>query len=352
MTDTYAPAPAPAPEPEPVQTVEFGLWWPAGDPGQLRAAADAWEATADSLEQACSGLDAAVAAVTEANSGEAIDAFAARWGRCGSGGGALPTAAGYCRDMATSLREFADAIDEVREEILRLAAEIAASVAIGVGLAFFTAGLSAAAVAATTARIVAIAARLGVTLGLRAATIVSRVAVVSSFGAAESMAADTVIQLGGNLAFNENNNPLDGFSLDRVWASGAGGLVVGGPIAGASTVRALNRGGRRLQGAIGENVSAATVRMRGGTVLGREITMDTASTRVRPDLFVRDADGTLRFVDAKTGAKAGLTDNQKIGYPELRSQGGTPRGENAARAGLRPGVPIGPQRVDVDRWKW
>ncbi len=350
MADTTTTAPAP--EPEPVETVQFGLWWPAGDPGQLRAAADAWQAMAESLEQTSSGLDSAVSAVAESNSGGAIDAFAARWARCGGGSGALPTAAGYCRDMAASLREFADAIDEVREEILRLAAEIAASVAIGVGLAVFTAGLSAAAVTATTARIVAIAARLGVSLGLRAATIVARVAVVSSFGAVESMAADTVIQLGGNAIFNENNNPLDGFSLDQVWASGATGFVAGAPVAGVSTVRTLDRGGRRLQGTIGESVSAATVRMRGGTVLGREVTMDTASKRVRPDLFVRDADGGLRFVDAKTGPGARLTDNQRIGYPELRSGGGTPRGGNAERAGLRSGVPIGPQRVDIERWKW
>lgn len=42
------------------------------------------------------------------------------------------------------------------------------------------------------------------------------------------MATNTIVQLGSNLAFNENNNPLDGFSLNEVWTSGATGFVTGG----------------------------------------------------------------------------------------------------------------------------
>lgn len=50
-------------EEEKVETVEFGLWWPAGDPGELRAAA-AWEAMANHLDTTTTILAGAAGAVT------------------------------------------------------------------------------------------------------------------------------------------------------------------------------------------------------------------------------------------------------------------------------------------------
>lgn len=99
------------------------------------------------------------------------------------------------------------------------------------GLAFFTAGISAAAVTATTARIIGLAAQIGVNVGLRAATIISRVAVMGAMGSAESMATNTIVQLGRNVAFNDNHNPLDGFNLGEVGTSGALGFAAGGTLA-------------------------------------------------------------------------------------------------------------------------
>lgn len=85
-------------------------------------------------------------------------------------------------------------------------------------------------------------------------------------------------------------------------------------------------------------------------MLGREITMETSAGRTRPDLLVRDAEGNLKFIESKCGPSACLTPNQKAGYPLIESQGGIPRGGNAANAGLTPGEPIGPTPVQVDWW--
>jgi hypothetical protein len=367
MAETSASPDTQAPGEEPVETVKFGLWWPAGDPGKLREAADAWDAMASHLDTATTTLSGAVSAVTGANSGKAIDAFAAHWNRVGGPQGALPTIAGDCRNMAASLRQFADAVDEVREQIIQLAAEIAATVAIGVGMAFLTAGLSAGAAAATTTTMVARAAALGVNLGIRAATIISRVAIGAGVGAVEGMAANTVVQLGSNAVFNDNHDPLDGFSMAEVWTSGAFGFAGGGALGGFQALRVLRPGAlrpgmtpaeriaaNRYRGAVGEDVSAVAVRLRGGEVLGRHVTVysGATNTRVVPDLVARDANRTLRFIDAKTGPNAPLTPNQRIGYPEIRTQGGVPRGANAAEAQLIPGKPLGPTPVDIHRWKW
>lgn len=241
MAEASASPATQAPEEEPVEPVSFGLWWPAGDPGKLREAADAWDAMASYLDTATTTLSGAASAVTGANSGAAIDAFAAHWGLVGGPQGALPTIAGGCRSMATSLREFADAVDEVREQIIQMAVEIAATIAIGAGLAIFTAGLSAGAAAATTTAMVARAAAVGVNLGIRAATIISRVAIGAGVGAVEGMAANTVVQLGSNAVFNDNHDPFDGFNLGEVAVSGAFGFVGGGTIGGIQGFRWLRR---------------------------------------------------------------------------------------------------------------
>lgn len=341
-------------EEERVEVVEFGLQWPAGDPGELREAARAWRDMADALRGTRDELDGAARRVTSVNRGDAIDTFADFWTGV-SGDTASVIAA--CGQMADALDEFADAVDEVRERILQLAAEIAASVAIGVGLAFFTAGLSAAAVTATTARLIHIAAQLCVNLGVRAATIMSRVAVVGGFAAIESMAVNVTVQLGSNAAFNENNDPLDGFSIDEVFTSGAFGAGLGAPLAGLSSARHLSRLTNNGRGTLGEAVTVQAIRQQGGTVLGRRITVYSGATnrRVVPDFFVRNADGTPAWADSKV-AQAGrpptYTSNQRTGFPELATVGGRPAGRNAAEAGLPPGQPVPPMPVTIYHWRW
>jgi hypothetical protein len=96
--------------------------------------------------------------------------------------------------------------------------------------------------------------------------------------------------------------------------------------------------------------SIAAAQARGETVLGREITMQTAGGSTRPDLLVRDAQGNLTFIESKCGPGARVNTNQAARFPELQQSGGIPRGGNAAAAGLTPGRPIGPTPVQVDYW--
>ena len=105
-----------------------------------------------------------------------------------------------------------------------------------------------------------------------------------------------------------------------------------------------------LKGESGVAQSIAAAEARGETVLGREITMETASGRTRPDLLVRDAEGNLKFIESKCGPGACLNPNQAGRFPELQQSGGIPRGQNATAAGLTPGRPIGPTPVRVDYW--
>jgi hypothetical protein len=96
-----------------------------------------------------------------------------------------------------------------------------------------------------------------------------------------------------------------------------------------------------------QNISTA-----GGRVIGREVTVEAAGVRTKPDLYVEFSDGATGFIEVKTGPTASLTPNQSVGYPAIRSTGGVPVGDNAAMAGLTPGVPIGPTPVTVVHQPW
>jgi hypothetical protein len=75
---------------------------------------------------------------------------------------------------------------------------------------------------------------------------------------------------------------------------------------------------------------------------------------VIPDLVVLDKAGNLKFIDAKKGMGAKLTDNQKIGYPIIRAKGCIPFGPNAEKAlskiGWKPGNPLPKMQVQIDPW--
>jgi RHS repeat-associated protein len=136
-------------------------------------------------------------------------------------------------------------------------------------------------------------------------------------------------------------------AVDLTVAGLASGLIPGGPAAPVAQPRGGI--GPVLKGQAGVERALGAAKARGETILGREITLDTPAARTRVDLATKTPAGTLKFIECKNGPCAGLTPNQKRAFPEIRSGGAVPRGGNAAKAGLKPGEPIGPTEVVVER---
>ncbi len=109
------------------------------------------------------------------------------------------------------------------------------------------------------------------------------------------------------------------------------------------------RGGRGPvdKGKAGVVDTIADETLSGNTVAGTEVTIDTAGGRVRLDVVARTPSGQLRLIDSKKGPRAGLTPNQRTGYPALGVTGGIPRGKKAQAAGLTPGEPLDPNDVII-----
>jgi hypothetical protein len=62
--------------------------------------------------------------------------------------------------------------------------------------------------------------------------------------------------------------------------------------------------------------------------------------------------GRQVFIEVKTGLEAGWTPNQSTAFPLIWQGGAIPRGWNAWRAGLSPGVPLGPTPVWTVHVPW
>lgn len=142
-------------------------------------------------------------------------------------------------------------------------------------------------------------------------------------------------------------------------ASGGGSPSGGGSSSSSPTTSSRVSGGATpvKQGEAGVDRTIAEIQAAGGTIKGREITLDVNGVRTRPDLFANfpdpaNAAGKDVFVEVKTGPNADLTANQTTGYPGVRAGGAVPRGGNAARAGLTPGSPLPPTPVVVVRQPW
>lgn len=73
---------------------------------------------------------------------------------------------------------------------------------------------------------------------------------------------------------------------------------------------------------------------------------ELANYRVRLDAFSRDAEGNLHLTDFKSSDTAGLTPNQKVGYPLLEKYGGQVVGNNGGAA-YPAGFDIPPTEVDI-----
>ena len=80
----------------------------------------------------------------------------------------------------------------------------------------------------------------------------------------------------------------------------------------------------------------------------REITIKTESgTKVRVDMIGKDKNGVINCVECKSSQMAPLTDNQKIGYPDLEKNGGIIVGEG--KPGFEGGTKLPPTKVEIVR---
>lgn len=211
-----------------------GLWWPDAEVEDLRASADAWERAAASLDEVGGRARPTIDRLVTAGEGVTADAVAQRWASI-ERDGLVPTAAG-CRALADALRRYADEVEAAQHEIEVLAVEIGAGIVIGAATAWFTFGASAAVAGGIAARLVALAASIGVRVSNSVAAITATVLTGATFGAADAVAASTVVLAVRAGATGEGFSPAE---LGSAAAGGAlGGGVVGGGLGGVAS-RAL-----------------------------------------------------------------------------------------------------------------
>ncbi|TMD89974.1 MAG: hypothetical protein E6I73_09290 [Chloroflexi bacterium] len=213
-----------------VQHVQAGIWWPAADSEKLRAAARAWRDMAHALERVQIASQSAALNVAADNDGRAMAAFGAYWQKWTGANGYLPSCSQACLAMADALDQYAKAVDEARQQVERLVAEVATAVVIGVALSVLTVGISDVAAGAVSAGLVASAAGVGMTLTATAADIVATIMVGAVFGAVDAMAIDAgAIQPEKIWLFHDQKD----FSWSEVlqWGEmGAAGGFVGGTL--------------------------------------------------------------------------------------------------------------------------
>jgi hypothetical protein len=211
-----------------VQNVQAGIWWPAADSAKLRAAARAWRDMAHALNAVQTATQAAAVNLAADNEGPALAAFADYWQKWSGANGYLPTCSDACLAMAHALDQYAKAVDDARQQVTELVAEVATAVVVGVALSVLTVGISDVAATAVSAGLVASAATVGVTLSATAVDIAATLIVGTVFGAVDAMAIDAgAIQPEKIWIFHDQKE----FSWNEVfqWGEmGAAGGFVGG----------------------------------------------------------------------------------------------------------------------------
>jgi hypothetical protein len=112
------------------------------------------------------------------------------------------------------------------------------------------------------------------------------------------------------------------------------------------------RGGRGPvdKGKAGVDMMVAEIEAKGGTVLGREVTIKTRVGGGRVDVVYRTASGEIRIGEAKHGPNAKLSAKQQRTYPVIEREGGVWRRQRAIDAGFMHGRPTTPIPVDIFRY--
>ena len=184
-----------------------------------------------------------------------------------------------------------------------------------------------------------------------------------------SGAAGAISNVAGGIARNvHDGKPVTVGSVTKDAAVGAA-IGVAGYAAGKAVGAVANRlkGGaasteatvtqNAKQGAAFEKVVTKQLKSRGHTDVAEQVTVKPNGLQtdgkpypnVRLDNVSRNQNGAVVLTDAKSSATAGLTKNQKIGYPALQQNGGTVMGQKGADLGYPAGFQIGPTKVIIVR---
>ncbi|GAA1959341.1 toxin glutamine deamidase domain-containing protein [Kitasatospora viridis] len=276
-----------------------GMWWPDADEDGLRAAAKAWDALADAIDDVCGKANKEALGVAQNNTGKAVDAFEAFWGQYYKDGkGWLKDASDACRSMSKAFTEYADQVKKAKGKLEEEIALVGGVLVAGAVLAWFTAGLSEAAAASASASIVAAATALGVTVTEAVAEIASTVLVGAVFGAVESATVDLAVAQPIKMGFGDQN----GISVTEVLDSAGTGALTGGAMGGASSGAnvAVRAAGEAGSPALTDALSVLSDQM--NTLGGRALIGGGMSAGQD---YVFD-DGKVKLMDVLSGAAGGM----------------------------------------------
>ncbi|MGC7101379.1 polymorphic toxin-type HINT domain-containing protein [Amycolatopsis lurida] len=126
--------------------------------------------------------------------------------------------------------------------------------------------------------------------------------------------------------------------------------------AGGQSLLTHNAGGEcpvtgKPHGRMGEDSTEQRLRNAGYTDIASEVMFrTTGGVRFRADFVARDPQGNVVVVESKTGKRAKLTANQRIGYPSLHQNGAYVRSPKLRHLGLPQGTFVR-LPVEFDMWE-
>ncbi|MGY0486486.1 WXG100 family type VII secretion target [Streptomyces sp. WG-D5] len=202
------------------------MWWPDADADQLREAASAWRAFAESVDDVTAATHKAARNVIDGNEGQSIEVFADFWARYHKGAktGWLDDLAESARSVAKSLDMYADAVDEATGHLWTEIGIAAAALGAGVLLAVVTGGAGAVAGSAAAEGVISAATGIGVTVSAEIAGVIGTTMVGVAFGSIESIAVDLAVAQPLHIAAGDQES----INVDQAAAAGASGAVAGG----------------------------------------------------------------------------------------------------------------------------
>ncbi|MYT32737.1 MULTISPECIES: WXG100 family type VII secretion target [unclassified Streptomyces] len=348
----------------------FGVELPGGNGDTLREIARGWDSMGNDLTKVVQALDRAVDGVDKQGwHGAARDAFEKHWQDQKK---TITDVANNFHHVAEGLKEFADEIDKINEEIIDICVQIAEMEVLGAALSAFTGFLSDlvanAAVAAKVTKIMdlvklftsaaekvaALLERFGGMSAEVAATLEKMLVAVARIGGkfAESYATNFVAD-SGSMVINQalSGQPVtvgEDFRVANREALGTAAFTVGG---------AELADGAKLTGAVGRVLKGEG---RAGSAINGGL--GNIAGGLNADLHDegKDAEGTAwdAGTNAVTGALGNRVGDHLLGKKEGHSLGGEGGGEqgeiidgayrNAFRTGLNTGIYEGGSGIESD----